>query len=70
MSRDLFHRIGSIELAATKTETRVDAVERTVDDHEVRLRKEEHLSAKVVGAALMGSTVGAWILSKLGACVG
>lgn len=61
--RDLFNRLGAIELLADNT-TKI------ANDHEQRLRKLEHLTAKVVGGAIVGSAVGGWILSNLGSCVG
>jgi hypothetical protein len=61
--KDLFHRIGVVEV-------RVSEHTKVSDDHEGRLRKLEHLTAKVVGGAIVGSALGGWILSNLGSCVG
>lgn len=36
-------------------------------DHNVRLRKLEFLTAKVVGGALVGSAVGGWLLPRIAA---
>lgn len=60
--RDMFNRIGILEV-------RSEELAKDTADHETRLRGLEHLTAKVVGGALVGSAVGGWILSSLGSCV-
>lgn len=67
--RDLFHRLGTVELAVADAHKDVVEVVKDVADHESRLRKLEHLTAKVVGGAIVGSALGGWILSQLGGCV-
>lgn len=59
--RELFHRLGTLELMTTEHS-------KDLADHENRLRKLEHLTAKVVGGAIVGSTVGGWLLSQLNGC--
>ncbi len=61
--KELLHRIGEARAMAA-------ANAKTLDDHEDRLRKLEHLTAKVVGGAVVGSAVGGWILSQIGGCIG
>lgn len=65
--KNLFHRLGTLEATMT---THVADDARSHDDHEDRIRKLEHLTAKVVGGAIVGSTLGAWLLSQVGGCVG
>jgi hypothetical protein len=68
--KDLFNRLGHVEAAIeanTKALEAHNAVDtKSHDDHEGRLRKLEHLTAKVVGGAIVGSALGGWILSKIG----
>lgn len=59
---ELLHRIGTVEW-------RVEGTDKAVADHETRLRKLEHLTAKVVGGAIVGSAVGGWLLSSLNGCL-
>lgn len=61
--KNLYHRLGAVEIVST-------GLVKTTDDHEVRLRKLEHLTAKVVGGAIVGSALGGWLLSKLGVLIG
>jgi hypothetical protein len=63
--RDIFHRVGATELAVAKLETRTDVHEVRLDDHEPRIRKNEHLIAKIIGACIAGSALGNVILSLL-----
>jgi hypothetical protein len=64
--KELRHRVGALELAVQQ---HAEADTKAHDDVEGRLRSLERLTAKVVGGAIVGSTVGAWILSQLGSCV-
>jgi hypothetical protein len=59
--RDLFQRLGTLEW-------RADDAAKSHEDHENRLRKLEHLTAKVVGGAIVGSAVGSWLLSTMTGC--
>jgi predicted TIM-barrel fold metal-dependent hydrolase len=61
LMRSLLQRVGVLEAVTTETK------ERTAD-HETRLRALEHLTAKVVGGAIVGSAVGGWILTQLNGC--
>ncbi len=61
--KHLYHRLGTVE-AVTTDHSKVIA------DHEQRLRGLEHLTAKVVGGAIVGSALGGWILSNLSSCAG
>ncbi len=59
---DLLRRLGTLEF-------RADNIAKDVEDHETRLRKLEHLTAKVVGGAIVGSAFGSWVLSTLNGCL-
>lgn len=61
MIRDLFHRLGIVEVVTT-------ANKEAIADHETRLRGLEHLAAKVIGGSIVGSAAGGWILTQLVAC--
>lgn len=67
--REMLHRIGTLEVHTAELKVKQTALDETTDDHEVRLRKLEYLTAKVVGGAILGSALGSWILSNLGSCV-
>jgi hypothetical protein len=67
--KDLFHRVGAVEVAVTRLETTQDVLVKADSDKETRIRSLEHLTAKVVGGAIVGSALGGWLLSKLGALV-
>ncbi len=64
-ARDLMQRVGTVEW---RMDVHEKADEKQHDDHESRLRKLEHLTAKVAGAALVGSALGGFILSTLKGC--
>jgi hypothetical protein len=65
--RTILHRVGVLEAVLDEHKK---ADEKLHEDIEERMRKQEHLTAKVVGGAIVGSTLGAWILSQLSACIG
>lgn len=64
--KDIFHRLAATEIAITRVEAVQDNLVKADADKEVRIRSLEHLTAKVVGGAIVGSALGGWILSKLG----
>lgn len=60
-------RLQTDNQALAVTITLVDGHTKRLDDHETRIRTIEHLTAKVVGGAIVGAAVGGWLLSSIGA---
>ncbi len=67
--RDLFHRLSTVEVLVAETRSVTTANKEAIADQEVRIRGLEHLAAKVIGGAIVGSAVGGWILTKLSALI-
>lgn len=63
--RDIIHRIGASEVAIAKLQISTADHATTLADHEPRIRKVEHLQAKIIGACLAGSALGNIILSLI-----
>lgn len=63
--RDIRHRIGALEISAAAAFVEVAGLKQGQSDHEARVRKLEFLTAKVIGGAILGSSIGGLLLSKL-----
>lgn len=63
--RDIRHRIGALEVATAASQVEVASLREDRTDHEQRIRKLEFLTAKVIGGAILGSSIGGLLLSKL-----
>jgi uncharacterized protein YbaP (TraB family) len=65
MSRDVFHRIGALEVSATRHDARLEVLEKVAEDHEERIRPLEHLRSQLTALAFLGAAVGAAIVNYL-----
>lgn len=68
-NRELRHRVGVVEIATAVLQTKVGGLEAAKEDFEARLRPMEWLRAQVTLAAILGSSIGGLLLSKMTGCV-
>ena len=65
MSRDVFQRIGALEVGVSRHDARIEVLEKVAEDHEDRIRPLEHLRAQLTVLAFLGAAIGAAIVNFL-----